>query len=70
MANVTTYRQKAAAFVGLVGAILWLSPDSLLVRLYVCGATTQLFYKNLFFSAAMVPVFLVVRAESATPCAL
>ena len=61
MANVTTYRQKAAAFVGLVGAILWLSPDSLLVRLYVCGATTQLFYKNLFFSAAMVPVFLVVQ---------
>ncbi len=58
---MTTYRQKVAAFVGLVGAILWLSPDSLLVRLYVCGATTQLFYKNLFFSAAMVPVFLVVQ---------
>jgi drug/metabolite transporter (DMT)-like permease len=60
-ANATTYRQKVGAFCGLVGAILWLSPDSLLVRLYACDAPTQLFYKNLFFSAAMAPVLLLVQ---------
>ena len=46
---------------GLVGAIVWLSPDSLLVRLYTCDAVTQLFYKNIFFSLAIVPVLIAVK---------
>ena len=58
---VTTYREKVFAFVGLVGAIVWLSPDSLLVRLYTCDAVTQLFYKNIFFSLAIVPVLIAVK---------
>ena len=56
----TAYQQRVFAFLGLVFAILWLSPDSLLVRLYTAGPFTQLFYKNLFFSAAIIPVFVVV----------
>ena len=35
--------------------ILWLSPDSILVRLYSCPVPTQLMYKNLFFSLLTIP---------------
>lgn len=43
-----------AVLVTLFG-ILWLSPDSVLVRLYSCSVLTQLMYKNLFFSLFSIP---------------
>lgn len=64
----TPFRQKLLAFIGLVFSVAWLSPDSLLVRLYVMGPFTQLFYKNMFFSAALVPVFFLLQGGCKNGC--
>ena len=52
---------RIKALCGLIFGILWLTPDSVLVRLYSCSVTTQLMYKNLFFSLMCIPLVAVEK---------
>ena len=46
---------KLIAIAVTLFGIFWLSPDSVLVRLYSCDVQTQLMYKNMFFSLFVIP---------------
>ena len=52
---------RIKALCGLIFGILWLTPDSVLVRLYSCSVITQLMYKNLFFSLMCIPLVAVEK---------
>jgi drug/metabolite transporter (DMT)-like permease len=49
-------KTRIRALVGCAFGVLWLTPDSVLVRLYTCGVTTQLMYKNMWFSLMCIPL--------------
>ena len=54
-------RTRIKALCGLIFGILWLTPDSVLVRLYSCGVLTQLMYKNLWFSIMCIPLVFIEK---------
>jgi drug/metabolite transporter (DMT)-like permease len=51
----STRKVKLIAVGVTLFGIFWLSPDSVLVRLYSCDVQTQLMYKNVFFSLFVIP---------------
>ena len=58
-------RQRIVALVSLFFAILWWSPDALLVRLYKSSAATQLATKNLMTSLAVLLYLLATQGPKA-----
>lgn len=62
-------RVRLWAVFATVFGVLWLSPDSLLVRFYKSGVVPQLMYKNMFFSLAIL-IFLLIWQKPRKLCQL